>query len=158
MKRKTEKNLTEFLTESNAIEREYSDIAYDDAFNAWKYLIFFDNLTLIRILETHRILMSRLNERIAGRIRKVNVYIGGYIPPKPATLEKRMNTLLKFIPVTGAEIRLWHVMFEQTHPFEDGNGRIGRIVYNFQRVKNNLPIHIIHEKDKHEYYDWFEKI
>jgi Fic family protein len=49
-----------------------------------------------------------------------------------------------------------HVKFEKIHPFEDGNGRIGRILLNWQRVKAGLPILTIYEKDKHAYYKWFE--
>ena len=54
-----------------------------------------------------------------------------------------------------------HVMFENVHPFEDGNGRTGRILYNLHRLKLGLPIHIIMadwpKKDGQQraYYEWF---
>jgi Fic family protein len=37
----------------------------------------------------------------------------------------------------------------------DGNGRIGRILLNWQRRYWNLPILIIKESEKEEYYKWF---
>ncbi len=35
------------------------------------------------------------------------------------------------------------------------NIRLGRIIYNAHRVKLGLPIHIIKESEKEEYYEWF---
>jgi len=50
-----------------------------------------------------------------------------------------------------------HVLFEKIHPFIDGNGRTGRMVYNWHRLKLGLPIHIIHEgKEQFKYYKWFK--
>jgi len=50
-----------------------------------------------------------------------------------------------------------HVAFEDIHPFVDGNGRVGRILYNIHRIKLGLPIHIIHEgEEQKEYYKWFK--
>ena len=54
-------------------------------------------------------------------------------------------------------IKRWHIQFEHIHPFEDGNGRVGRILMNFQLVKKGLPILVIHEgKEQREYYKWFK--
>jgi hypothetical protein len=50
-----------------------------------------------------------------------------------------------------------HVAFETIHPFVDGNGRIGRILMNWQRLQEGLPILIIHEgPEQMEYYKWFK--
>jgi hypothetical protein len=49
-----------------------------------------------------------------------------------------------------------HVSFEHLHPFRDGNGRVGRILYNWQRLKLGLPIHVIKYEDRWEYYNWFK--
>lgn len=48
-----------------------------------------------------------------------------------------------------------HIAFENIHPFIDGNGRMGRILLNWQRVKADLPILIIRESERQEYYSWF---
>lgn len=158
MKKNAEKNLTKFLVESNLIEKEYSNKAFQDAYKAWKFLITFDELTFSRILETHRVLMCRLNEKIAGRIRKVDVRVGNVTQPKPDVLEERLERLLEFIPVIEPEIKQWHIIFEKIHPFEDGNGRIGRILMNWQRVKNDLSLLVIHVgEEQSEYYTWFKR-
>jgi len=48
-----------------------------------------------------------------------------------------------------------HINFEGIHPFADGNGRMGRILLNWQLQKMNLPILIIKEEDRFDYYKWF---
>lgn len=49
-----------------------------------------------------------------------------------------------------------HVEFEHIHPFADGNGRVGRILYNLHRIRLGLDVHIIYEGlDQLEYYEWF---
>jgi hypothetical protein len=52
------KLVKEFLRESNYIERVYDDVALEDAYKAWRYLIKKEELTLILILKTHGILMK----------------------------------------------------------------------------------------------------
>ena len=60
--------------------------------------------------------------------------------------------------VRGKIAKDTHIMFENIHPFEDSNGRTGRILYNIHRLNLGLPIHIIHEGDEQmEYYKWFQK-
>jgi Fic family protein len=50
-----------------------------------------------------------------------------------------------------------HIQYEQIHPFADGNGRTGRMILNWQRLKAGLPLLIIHDEGKKEqYYAWFK--
>lgn len=55
----------------------------------------------------------------------------------------------------GACIAL-HISFENIHPFADGNGRMGRILLNWQRTKMGLPILVIREEDRQKYYQLFK--
>ena len=154
----SEKQLREFLKESNHIEREYDDIAHDDAYKAWKFLETLDELNVTRILEVHNILMKRLNPGIAGRLRNCDVRVGYKVCPSFLQVGELLDKWLEMHSKakTEEDIKLAHIAFEGIHPFEDGNGRIGRIIYNWQRVKEGLPIHIIHEgEEQWEYYTWF---
>jgi len=64
----------EFLSESNAIEGEYSKRALEDAKEAWEYAK--ENRAYITgpvILHIHKILMQRIRPDIAGKLRKCDV-------------------------------------------------------------------------------------
>ena len=159
----SKEDVLEFLRESNAIEREYSDEALQDALQAWMYLLT-ECCTPVdkMILEAHRLLMQRLNSDIAGKWRKCAVYIGG----REASDWKDIDPLIRLWvhrwtetpATTEADIRQAHIDFEYIHPFEDGNGRTGRLLMNFQRLKAGLPLLIIHEgTEQHNYYKWFEE-
>lgn len=53
-------------------------------------------------------------------------------------------------------IKTLHIEFEHIHGFMDGNGRLGRLLMNWQRIKVGLPILIIYESEKSNYYQWFK--
>lgn len=145
----------EFLRESNAIEREFSLRAFEDAVFAWEYAKLHD-INFANLLETHRLLLRRLNSRIAGKFRKVGVYVG---TQKGIDHEKIRAVLFNWFQrkyKTENDIKKLHIEFEKIHPFEDGNGRTGRIVMNVQRLKIGLPILVIHEgSEQMSYYNWF---
>lgn len=160
MKRLTPEE-NEFLHESNAIENEYSEQAFKDAVKAWRYgLLNREYISLSKILKIHRKSMSNLEPDIAGKIRNVPVYIGGEIRSQS---EGEIFTQLEdwcenwATEKTEQGIKKAHVVFEKIHPFVDGNGRVGRILMNLQRIKEGLPILIIKEKEKYEYYKWFNE-
>jgi len=160
------KKILEFLEESNHIEGEYSDIAYKDSIKAWEYAFNDkDNITLSYILKIHEILMKRLRPDIAGKIRDCDVYIGGqrkfFISETLIRADLQMKVCFEMIshPVAGWEehkAKQLHIDFENIHPFVDGNGRVGRILYNIHRLRLGLDLHVIHTGDEQkEYYKWF---
>jgi len=159
-----ENKIKEFLKNSNWIEREYSEEALQDSHQAWMcglISIKEEDVSLDLILAIHRRLMKRLNPRIAGKLRKVQVGVMTKEGFKEAIhwnkIKSELESLCYVVPRDEEEIKLWHIKFEHIHPFEDGNGRTGRILLNLQRVKAGLPLLIIHEgKEQFEYYKWFK--
>jgi len=145
----------EFLKESNAIEKEYSDLALEDAIEAWKNTRNIPNLDLGYILITHLHLMKRLNPRIAGQFRNYNVRIGNCEGLDHKKIVDALISWCKLPFKTEEHIKILHAEFEKIHPFEDGNGRTGRILMNWQRLKIGLPVLVIREKEKFDYYKWF---
>ena len=163
-----EPEIEEFLSESNAIEGEYSIQALDDAKKAWDYAYKnCKNITVEYILEIHKLLMNHLDPEIAGKVRDCAVMIGFEVKKKKpekvllAELKQWCDEYNKMKKekgkLTEKDIKEFHKKYEYAHVHTDGNGRVGRILWQIQRLNNGLPIKIIHEgKQQHEYYNWFK--
>jgi len=150
--------IKEFLKHNNFIEGEYSDQAYRDALNAWSIAMKYDKLSMEMILDIHGALMETLNPRIAGKFRRCNVRVGYNVCPNYKQVEELINRWVDYNKCLQKEedIKIAHISFESIHPFEDGNGRTGRILFNWHRLYAGLPILVIHEGDEQfEYYKWF---
>lgn len=155
----------EFLDHSNRIESEYSKEALEDAFVAWEYMKNCKNpmFSVESILHTHELLMRRLRPDIAGKLRTGDVYIRGKRKGfvSEASLEGELRGLCRNIIFSidkGFRVsKQFHILFEKIYPFEDGNGRVGRIIYNTHMLRLGFNIHVIHEgAEQMEYYKWFE--
>jgi Fic family protein len=52
-------------------------------------------------------------------------------------------------------VKQFHIEFENIHPFADGNGRVGRMLFNWHRVTLGFPILVIKAAERENYYKWF---
>ena len=50
-----------------------------------------------------------------------------------------------------------YFLFEKRHPFEDGNGRTGRILINYELIQNNIVPIVIEKENKKEYLKFLEE-
>jgi Fic family protein len=122
------------------------------------------DLTKEYILLLHRMLLGNINDDIAGRLRRPGEYVrvGTHIAPPPEKVEPMLDALLSDfksdhdIYVIDA-IAGFHLGFETIHPFNDGNGRIGRLLINLQFHRLDFPPIIIRDKEKQEYYAAFRE-
>lgn len=114
------------------------------------------------ILFLHQMLINSINDDIAGRFRKKGEYVrvGTHVAPAPEHVERMVESLL--LEYTGDlstffidKIAKFHLEFETIHPFNDGNGRIGRILINYQLLRLGFPGIIIRDKEKKAYYRTF---
>lgn len=121
-------------------------------------------LTLENILLLHKILISNIRDDIAGRFRKEDewVRVGNHIAPDPKEVVERLEKMLAAYNASSNEniikrIALLHLTFEHTHPFVDGNGRIGRAINNYLLIREGfVPINIKFI-DRKMYYGAFEE-
>jgi Fic family protein len=116
------------------------------------------------ILLIHQMLIGGIDDNFAGRFRKPCEYVrvGTHIAPAPEKVERLVDgILLEYLSDHTAyfidKISKFHLEFERIHPFCDGNGRIGRVLTNFQLLKLGFPRIIIRDKDKSDYYDAFKQ-
>ncbi|MCE2453266.1 MAG: Fic family protein [Nitrospinae bacterium] len=114
------------------------------------------------ILLLHRMLIGGIDDAIAGRFRRQGEYVrvGTHIAPAPEHVERMMeNILIEYSSDLDSycldKIARFHLDFETIHPFCDGNGRIGRVIINFQLLQLGLPRIIIRNSDKERYYRAF---
>lgn len=121
-----------------------------------------NNINKELILLLHKMLISNINEDIAGRFRKQNEYVrvGTHIASAPEHIEIMMDSLLSDYSTYTEEyfidrIAKFHLEFEIIHPFCDGNGRIGRVLINYQLMQHGFPPIIIRDKEKSFYYKSF---
>lgn len=158
-------NELEFLIESNTIEGETSIGAWADATRAWifaKEKRYGLNLEVVQ--EIHYRVFRRINPRIAGKIRTCPIYVGnketGYEEClKPGLVDSELRTWCHsfYKDKSWEAIRQRSIKFLKVHPFEDGNGRTGRILMNLQRINEGMsPLIIHHGKEQFEYYEWFK--
>lgn len=149
-----------WIRESNLIEGiDNTDEDYRSA-EAWKELTEERSLTITAIRKCHWNIMRALHPLIAGDFRKCNVRVGDHHCPD---WKRVPNLMKKWINIYGKEktkiaIIKAHVGFEYVHPFADGNGRVGRMIMNYQLFKNNLDIICIYAQGKKEYYKWFNQL
>lgn len=120
-------------------------------------------LTMELILFFHKMLLTGINDDIAGRIRARGEYVrvGAFVAMPPEHIEQSMKNLLieyssNFSMFFLEKIAKFHLDFETIHPFNDGNGRLGRVLINYQLLRCGFPRVIIRQKEKHVYHRSFE--
>lgn len=109
-----------------------------------------------------KILNQTINKNIneVDGFRKVQVFIQGsdHIPPEPEKVPNLMNYFVYNYNHDKQDIftkiAKYHIEFEKIHPFEDGNGRTGRLLLNYELLKNNLPPIVISKEDRIKYFEF----
>lgn len=99
---------------------------------------------------------SRKDWFAVGEYKKIPNEVGGMDTALPEEVADKMKTLLKEYNVikekTLEDILDFHVKFERIHPFQDGNGRVGRLIMFKECLKRNIVPFIIEDNLKLFYY------
>ncbi|HEY4501176.1 MAG TPA: Fic family protein [Candidatus Paceibacterota bacterium] len=121
-------------------------------------------LSLSLMLLLHKMLISNIRDDIAGRFRIGGewVRVGSHIGADPKDIEQKLVAMLSAYHGSKGEhivarIARLHLAFEDIHPFCDGNGRIGRVVNNYEFIREGyVPINIAFT-NRARYYDAFKE-
>ena len=99
---------------------------------------------------------STMNWFAVGDYKKRANVVGGRDTAKPSEVHARMKELLEEYNVkenvTVEDIIALHAEFEYIHPFQDGNGRVGRLIALKECLRHNVIPFIIEDSKKNFYY------
>ncbi|MFA6943223.1 MAG: Fic family protein [Bacilli bacterium] len=118
------------------------------------------------IKELHKLLKTGTSETrkpyfAVGDYKKLANEVGGTQTTPPHLVAVEIDKLLKEYNEKTEhsfdEILDFHVKFERIHPFQDGNGRVGRLIVFKECLKNNIVPLIITEELKMHYYRGLSK-
>ena len=161
---------TRFIYETNTLVSGKDEItSIDDILETANHFKLVDymlevadmKLTENMIKEFHKILKEGTSDEkkewfSVGEYKKLSNEVGGLKTTEPKNVEGEMKKLIKWYELIEEysinEIIEFHARFEKIHPFQDGNGRIGRIIAFKECLKNNIVPFIILDKDKLFYY------
>ena len=141
-----------------------------------KHISDYNKITKVLIREMHKELLSndvRGSRKHPGEFKKMENYIGkpnskkeqaDFIPPRPELTQDYIDNLLGYMNSEKHDefilikLAIIHSQFETIHPFEGGNGRIGRVLiplFLYYKKKTSQPYFFLSknlEKNKFQYY------
>ncbi len=159
---------TRYIFETNTLGVD-GEVNVDDVFEAVNHFrcidFVIDNAEEIlsedMIKELHRILKSNTSDEkqswfAVGEYKKMPNEVGGNITTAPENVAGEINKLIKNYNLISnkkfEDLIDFHYKFESIHPFQDGNGRVGRLILLKEALKNNIVPFIIDEDLKYFYY------
>ena len=160
---------TRYIFETNTIGVEKEVLNVDDVIETANYFRCIDmiidhakaTLTEKLIKELHLVLKngtsdSRKGWFKVGEYKKMPNEAGGMETALPEEIADKMSALLREYNAgeekTFEDILDFHVKFERIHPFQDGNGRVGRLIMFKECLKHGIVPFIIEDNLKVFYY------
>lgn len=162
---------TRYIFETNTlfVEDGQSETKVDDIIETANHFKLVDymldiadeDLSEAMIKEFHKILKAGTSDERkkwfnVGEYKTLENEVGGKNTTSPNDVSKEISKLLNWYNglknVTIEDIIEFHCKFERIHPFQDGNGRVGRIIMFKECLKNNIIPLIILDKNKAFYY------
>jgi len=145
---KEPREIYEAINHKSALELVFQNLKYDDGF---------DERFIKKINET-----INKNIKETEGFRAIQVFIQGseHIPPEPEKVPNLMNYYVYNYNHDEQDvfnkIARYHIELEKIHPFEDGNGRTGRLLINYELLKNNLPPVVISKETRVKYFEFLK--
>jgi Fic family protein len=113
------------------------------------------------VRQLHQLVVKDTEASIAGTYRNTDVQILGskHRPPPGYQVQEQMTKFFRWMTESKNKFHsvefaaLAHHRFVAIHPFEDGNGRTGRLLMNLLLMRSGYPIAIIQKNNRAKYYD-----
>jgi len=132
-------------------------------FSCFDYMLEVANeeLTELHIKNFHKLLKVNTSDSKkdwfkVGDYKILPNEVGGIETTLPEKVSKDMNSLIEGYTnssnIDFNDIVDFHFQFEKIHPFQDGNGRVGRLIMFKECLKNNIIPFIIKDENKFFYY------
>lgn len=108
----------------------------------------------------HTLVIQDIDRNIAGKYREVDVFITGteHKPPSALEVPHLIRSLMEWTRKNHKKMNavefatMFHHKFVHIHPFQDGNGRVGRLLMNIFLMQHGFPLTIIQKNDRQKYY------
>jgi Fic family protein len=161
---------TRYIFETRTIGfKEQEAVPVDDIIETSNHFVAFDYLldsidtpfANFLIKKFHSILKTSTSDAtkewfMIGEWKKLPNEVGGTETTLPQDVESDINKLNEWYnsigEITFENIVEYHYHFEKIHPFQDGNGRVGRLIMFRECLKNNRIPFIIDDNHKQFYY------
>ncbi len=119
-----------------------------------------NTISELLIKQLHLLIIQGIKRDMAGQYRKVDVFITGtdHKPPSALQVPEKMRELINWAKKNHNKMNIvefsaiFHHKFVHIHPFEDGNGRVGRLLMNIFLMRHGYPLAIIQKNDRQKYY------
>jgi Fic family protein len=161
---------TRYIFETRTIGfKDEEAVPVDDIIETSNHFVAFDYLldtadsplTNAIIKAYHRILKTGTSDAVkswfaVGDWKKMANEVGGIKTVMPQDVENEMSNLngwYSALPkIVFENIVEYHYRFEKIHPFQDGNGRVGRLIMFRECLRNSIVPFIVDERHKQFYY------
>lgn len=150
VKGKSLKDHLEAKNHKEALDYLYGMIEHNKKFTFSEHLI----------KELHSLMIQNIDKNIAGQYRNIDVFIAGaeHTPPRATEIPFKMRDFVNWAQKNYKKMyivdfaAIFHHKFVHIHPFQDGNGRTGRLLMNIFLMQYGFPLAIIQKNDRQKYY------